>query len=692
MGRKHATSQYRFKPRLDRRRLQRGAVAIWVGVSIVAFIAATFLSIDVGRLYFTQRNLQKTATLAAISAAQIASGCTNGDGIRVDPDQMFSQVQALVVANGGQAGWLSGFNGFEAIEVGQTRTNSAGLRAFQALPAGDERINSVRVNLQRPAPNSFVPSILTNGGGTLKASSTAEQRVLGSFYIGSGLADLDAGLLNALLGALLGSNINLSVADFRSLAATQVTLGALATALNVRVTDLSNLTELGLDTPLLPDLLGGLVGGLGNTASGAVSGLLQQLAGAARNETVPLGVLLGPLTDVAGNVPFINLLDLIMALGTAATADGDPYANPIVVPLNVDVPGVAKVSIFLKVLEPPVFGVGAPGATAKTAQVKLAVRIEGGQLLTSLTQAISGVLGSTLDFVTGLLRLLTLGLVDPRISTPVIKPLNLGIDVNVAQAAARLDEIACPTAESPFPVARLSVSPAIATVHVGGFVGTPSANPSTIPALDLNGASVDVFHQTVEFRGLLSFLGGLSIDVGLDLSCVSVGGVCNGPSAPSTGPFRPLPNDIDSFEYKVDGDNPIARARTPYYLANGIPPSPEVAGVNPQTVGTDPQLSLNLALRPITSPLPGTSNSVLGQLASLVSGLQSAVQGLVSGLLNFVNNVLLSAIVNPLLKLLGIELGRATVIMEAVSVDRPARVSNCLPGATTGGRICPLPD
>lgn len=689
MGRKHATSHQRFKPRFDRRRLQRGAVAIWVGVSIVAFIAATFLSIDVGRLYFTQRNLQKTATLAAISAAQIASGCTNGDGIRVDPDQMFSQVQALIVANGGQAGWLSGFNGFDAIEVGQTRTNSAGLRAFQALPAGDERINSVRVNLQRPAPTSFVPSILTNGGATLKASSTAEQRVLGSFYIGSGLADLDAGLLNALLGALLGSNINLSLADFRSLAATQVTLGALATALNVRVTDLSNLTELGLDTPLLPNLLGGLVGGLGNTASATVSGLLQQLAGAARNETVPLGVLLGPLTDVAGNVPFINLLDLIMALGTAATADGDPYANPIVVPLDVDVSGVAKVSVFLKVLEPPQFGVGTPGATAKTAQVKLAVRIEAGQLLQSLSAFVNQALAGLLNILTGALRLLTLGLVDIRPTGPTLIPnLNLGVDVNVAQAAARLDEIACPTATRPYPVARLSVSPAVATVHIGSFIGTPSTNPSTIPQLDLNGTHFDVLHLGLTAQGLLGALGGLNVDVGLDLTCVSVGGACNGPSAPSTGPFFPLPNDVDSFEYVPIGDNPISRTRSAYYQADGVPPAAEVAGVNPQTVGTDPAVAVRLGLR---TPVVTSNGGLLGGLGALLNDLVEGLLGLVNPLLNLVNG-LLASLVTPLLNLLGIQLGQATVIMDAVSVDRPARVSNCLPGATTGGRVCPLPD
>jgi len=672
MGRKHATSQHRFKPRLDRRRLQRGAVAIWVGVSIVAFIAATFLSIDVGRLYFTQRNLQKTATLAAISAAQIASGCTNGDGIRVDPDQMFSQVQALVIANGGQAGWLSGFNGFDAIEVGRTRTNSAGLRAFEPLAPGSDGINSVRVNLQRPAPSSFVSSILTGGGGTLKASSTAQQQVVGSLYIGSGLAELDNGLLNGLLTALLGSNVSLSVADYFALANTNVSLGVLATALNVQVTDLSNLAALGLDTPLLPNLLGGIASGLGSTASSTVQGLLTSLAGAAQGQQVPLGALLGPVTGIVADVPFINLLDLIVALGMAANVDDDPYANPIVVPLHIPIPNLVDVSVFLKVLEPPQFGIGPPGeATAKTAQVKLAVRIAGGRLINGLLDLLNGLLN--------LLRVLTLGAITPQI---LPDGLNLGVDVNVAQAAARLDEITCPSAANPQPVARLSASPAVATIHVGSFEGAPSVNPSTIPALDTSGTTFTV----LGVRGSVPLVGSINLNVALDLTCISVGGACNGPSAPSTGPFQPLPNDVEQFRYEPDGSGSNLGSPYPYYQALGVPPEAEAAR-NPQTVGSELDLALNLRLHTLSNSCSGA----LCAVSDLLNGLQALIQGLLQGLLNLVNATVIS-LVESLLSLLGIQLGQAVVYMDAVGVRPPVRISNCLPGSTSISRMCPQPD
>ncbi len=41
---------------------QRGAVAIWIAVSLVALISATFLAIDTGQLYYAQKQLEKSAT------------------------------------------------------------------------------------------------------------------------------------------------------------------------------------------------------------------------------------------------------------------------------------------------------------------------------------------------------------------------------------------------------------------------------------------------------------------------------------------------------------------------------------------------------------------------------------------------------------------------------------------------------
>lgn len=659
---------------------QRGAVAIWVAISLLSLITAAFLAIDIARLYYSQGQLQKAATTAANSAVQIASGCVAGDGLPVGVSQITPVVDSIIRANGGSSSWLTGINGSPPIELGRTRTRTDGIRIFEPLAEGNPLIDSVRVNLSTLSPSSFVPGVM--GGGTipLVASSTARQTVIGSFYVGAGLLDLDtadSALLNPLLSALLGGNIKLTAVDYKGLADVNVSLDALAIALGVKVTDLSNLADLGLDTPLLPVILGGLVNGLGDVASGTVKQLLLNLAGAAQNKPVPLGPLLGPITDVVGAVPFINLLDLIVALGQSAAANPDGNVNPIVVPLGIKIPGVLTATVYLQVLEPPQFGIGRPGeATAKTAAIKLLVRISAGEVINGVLKVVGDLLGGILDLVTGLLQALTLGLVNIRVDGPTVLPkLNIGLDVNVAQAAASLDTVACPGIGMPNPVANLSASPAIASVHIGGFNGTPTA--TSAPALDTDTTTFDVLKLGIAVRPPLDFLGSLNLNVALDLSCVSVGGACYGPSEPSSGPFEPLPNPIDQFSFI----KPVAAK--PYYLAEGSPGDDPVPNENPQTVGSSLDVVVDLNLKtPITS-----GKGVLGGIAYVLNGLVTGILQLLDPLLAFVSN-LLNSLVLPLLDLLGIHLGQATVTMESITVDRPLQTTICVPGAPLP-RGCP---
>src|SRR3546814_10011459 len=65
-------------------------------------------------------------------------------------------------------------------------------------------------------------------------------------------------------------------------------------------------------------------GSLSGTTSTTVTNLLQNLASAASGNSnrIPLGNVLGTVDNVAANVPFVNLLDLIMALGAASHPSG----------------------------------------------------------------------------------------------------------------------------------------------------------------------------------------------------------------------------------------------------------------------------------------------------------------------------------------------------------------------------------
>src|SRR3546814_3494911 len=81
--------------------------------------------------------------------------------------------------------------------------------------------HGVRVTLTQAFPTPLIP-FFTSGNRVMVASATAEQAALGSFYLGSGLLSVDAGILNALLSGLLGGNVTLDAVSYKQLASVSV--------------------------------------------------------------------------------------------------------------------------------------------------------------------------------------------------------------------------------------------------------------------------------------------------------------------------------------------------------------------------------------------------------------------------------------------------------------------------------------
>lgn len=653
------TSSDRIKRRVSPRSKQRGAAGVFMAISLLLLVPILALAINIGQLYYAQRDLEKQATLAALSATQVASGCAN-DGTPGLLPAVTAEVTRIIDANniGGTIGSAaligSGINGFPGVEVGMIKA-VGGLRTFVPLADGNPAVNAVRVNLTRPQPTPFlIPFGAVFGGGNLFASATAQQAAVGSFSVGSGLLSLNGGIVNGLLGGLLcapgdtacqNSIISLNVVNsMTGLVNTQITLGQLGTAVGLSVTDLSDPLNLSLGllsaTPRLNDLLDGLVGALADdVVDPVVINLLRGLANAASNPgEVPLGQLLGAVNGLGGDTPIINLFDLLIALGQATVANPSGV-TPIALPINLNVPGVAKVSVFLKVLEPPQLGLGRPGqAEAKTAQIRLLVRIEAGGILNGLLDLINNVLGLVFFILGGNL-------------TVVPPPLNLGVDVAVASAAATLERIQCPRSgvNNGEPIVGIDAATATATVEVGTFSGSASS----APALSATGTLPLVS---------LKLLGG-GLDLGLGLTSVGVGATAPAPLAPIT-------------DFTIIGTP--ARGQPLVYRADGIPPAAAVAA-NPQSISAPTTVSINLNL--ISTP---TGSGLGGFLGGLLSAILNGVLALLNPLLALVNG-LTTTLVDPLLSLLGIQLGKATVTMNAVQTGQPILVSTCLPGTA----LCP---
>lgn len=638
---------------------QRGAVAIWVGVSIVALLTAAFLAIETGRLYYAQRDLQRLASLSAMAGTQVASGCSgaNADGSLGSLAAVTAVVESFIQANGGLSSYLTGINGTDPIELG-TMTRQDNLLVFQALPEGDLRINAVRVNLSRPQPTPFI-GFLT-GEGTLQASATAQQPLLGTFTVGSTLVTLDttqSALLNPLLQGLLcpapgsascAAAINISAVGYQELAGVGVSLPQLGTAVGVDVKDVSDLLELKTQTPLLNTVLSGLTTSLSGTVSGTVAALLTNLAAASAGNPneIPLGNLLAGIDTVAGAVPFVNLLDLILALGEAATADPSGSIKPIALPVEVKIPGVASLKTFIKIGEPAQPGGGRPGATAHTAQIRLMLRLQ------------VDALSSINDMVMGLLEILGLDWL-VNIKAP---PIKIGTDIEVAPSTAYLDRLQCPGLSSPLPVAEMSARTGVAQVELGTFAGSAASAPEIIEGL---APLVTVAIKVLE--GVVSATVNVSLD---NQGPVQVGD-------PSL-----IPLDYPFTEYtpiEVPGSTAV-RA----YRADIVAPS------NPQTVGSSGLLEStfasllgNLALS--TGGTPSTGICLLGVCIPLDSLADSVVDGIMAILTPVLTGVggLLDALIDPLLQLLGVQVGAATVTMQGVSTARALMVSTCIPNTAS---------
>ncbi|WP_245964941.1 TadG family pilus assembly protein [Trinickia dinghuensis] len=189
------------KPRFS---LQRGSVAPIVALFMTVLIAALG-ALDVGNAFFARRSLQRTADLAALAAAQ-----------RMDD----ACAQPAVTANANAAA-----NGFAPDAAGQSlsvvcgrwdTSANAGPSYFVATNTATP-LNAVQVTATRTVPYFFL-----GPARQLSAVATAQATNLGAFTVGTTLAQVQGGLVGGLLNALLGANLNLSVASYQSLANARV--------------------------------------------------------------------------------------------------------------------------------------------------------------------------------------------------------------------------------------------------------------------------------------------------------------------------------------------------------------------------------------------------------------------------------------------------------------------------------------
>ncbi|HWV19617.1 MAG TPA: TadG family pilus assembly protein [Devosia sp.] len=325
------------------------------------------IAVDAAALYHERRVIQSSVDLAAISAARNPSRA--------------KEIAADVLARAGfadQAGLV--------VTIGRFEADATRAPADRFVP-NSVPANAVKVQFERPGTLYFASSFTQAPmvGATGLATVTPEV----SFSLGSRVASLNGGIANALLGALLGTTVNLSVLDYNNLAAARVDalsfLDALAFKMGITAGTYNDLLAAKVYAGDIAAALAGLVNGTEKTA-------LTTLTKAGKGNRVPLGKLfdLGHFGSLAlGSAGAalnarISVLEVLSA--AAALADGERQAA---LSLGGNLPGIAALTVELSVGEPPQgggwFAIGPVDKVVRTAQVRLRIEAQflGGLVLQS---------------------------------------------------------------------------------------------------------------------------------------------------------------------------------------------------------------------------------------------------------------------------------------------------------------------
>lgn len=346
---------------------RKASISVVAAASITALASLSALGLELGRLYLEKRKQQAANDLAAIAAAANPS----------DPEQAV----ALVLKR----------NGIEPAVVSSLRIGA--YRARAELPV-DQRFSTVatdgvpaaELKLSRKVPLYFAGLIGRSWGSefvTISTTAVGASNVEAAFSAGSKLASLQGGIANRLLGAMLGTNVNLSVMDYEALASANVKLlpffDALAARASLKAVTYDSLLEQEFTLPAVFGAMGD-AGGLDTDASAALSRLVADTQGLARKVRFKDWIALGSLgSRIAGTATpdaiAVNVLDLVSATARVASA-----GKLVSVDLAGNLPTGTALTLSLAIGEPKQYSgfvsVGAPSAVVETAQTRLLLQIK----------------------------------------------------------------------------------------------------------------------------------------------------------------------------------------------------------------------------------------------------------------------------------------------------------------------------
>lgn len=375
-----------WKPMRSLARARNGNIGISAALAMPLVITSMALAIDYGYLTVQKREMQSSVDLAAIAAAANVSAAekavlnhfaNNGLNYGVSTPNGLLTIDGKTLPPGDIS--TAKLDGVATVTRGRYVPDPS-VDAGQRFIKDATPTDAVQVMLERKG-DIFLASIFS-APPDLSVYGTAASSKIAAFSVGSRLASLNDGLLNSILGQMLGTTISLKVMDYQALINADIDiqpfLKIIATRLNLTAASYEDVLKANLTMPQLLASMR-LVQGLSGTVTAALKSIELSTSNDKRTFTLAQILNLDPKKSLqvdAGSDWAMRVSALQIVSAAAAIANGE---NQIALNAVAGLPGIASAKVKLAIGEPPVetpsHRLGTPGAAIRTAQTRLAVEV-----------------------------------------------------------------------------------------------------------------------------------------------------------------------------------------------------------------------------------------------------------------------------------------------------------------------------
>lgn len=631
-------------------RQQHGAIGLMAALTLGMVLIFMLLVVDGGRLYLEQRKLQRVADMAVLEAVSRGGSCAA------------TPSTATLYATQSAAR-----NSFVPAGTQQTLNATCGtlvtvnqLRTFQLDPSKSDAIRVIATNTIPTSIAGGVWDLVSKGtlSTTTKLTASAvgasPKGLLAQISIRSTLATVttnsQAALLNSVFTSLLGGKVELSIAGWNGLINGDINLlnymDQLAIDLKLSAGNYDQL--LSTNTTITQLLKTALTVANANGATAdlkASLGSLLDVAIKAKPATISLSNFLKLQTGTQSSGLDANLqaFQLIQAfLQLANTANAVDLNAPVILP------GIANVTVQMKVIEPPQFSaVGDPSSSqiisVRTAQIRTLISIDltGLSNLLTLPDAVKDLTNTLVTALSNLLNLNLVGLVTnllcldgcKQISPLLLPTPKIYISLDAGGADAQVTGYSCPVGDTGIKSLTVKTNKSLVDLRIGQMdpstVFSKAAPPSVsaIPIIDIG---IQTCYKVLGLLGSckdrVPFAGG-GIGIMANTSVLKTAGstlVFSKNSAPTdtTPPNLKLPPAIQN---------------------------------TPKSTSILDSLSDTIAGIQLQSYVPATNN-ILSTVLTTVTSAISTVAGILNPIIKNLLSPLLTPLINNLLTTLGISL------------------------------------